>query len=361
MVRQKPTAAKPAKTARATKKTKAVKTINLALQGGGAHGAFTWGVLDALLEDGRLNFEGVSATSAGAMNAAVMAHGMHVGGAEKARELLESFWREISLSGQMFGGGAAASPFLKFWGNDAASLGSFEMFSSMFSPYQFNPLNINPLREVLEKIINVRHINECRSMRLFITATDIRTGLPEIFENEDVTIDALLASAGLPLLFQAVEIKGHAYWDGGYMGNPSLWPLFYRARSADILLVHVNPVRRDQIPRDPASIENRLNEITFNAALLKELRAIDFVKKLLSQDMLKDEYKDRYKDILFHAVRADDVMQDLSATSKYNTDWAFLKTLRDKGRHKAQDWLSAHFDDVGRRASVDIRKDYLTA
>lgn len=340
-----------------TKKTK-TKKINLALQGGGSHGAFTWGVLDALLEDGRLSFDGVSATSAGAMNAAVLAHGIHKGGNEKARELLEDFWREISHSGGIFGGNND-NPMFRFWGGDVAAHTLFETFSSTFSPYQFNPLNINPLRTVLEKIIDVDMINECKELHLFITATDIRSGLPRVFENKEVTIDALLASAALPMLFQATEINGDAYWDGGYMGNPSLWPLFYRSDCSDILLVHVNPIWRDEIPKDPVAIESRLNEITFNAALLKELRAIAFVKKLLNKDMLKEEYQHKYKDILMHAIRADDVMRDLPGGSKYLTNWEFLSDLRDKGRAEAQKWLKASFQDVGERASVDIEAEYL--
>jgi NTE family protein len=340
------------------KKKSSKKTINLALQGGGAHGAFTWGVLDELLQDERLDFEGVSATSAGAMNAAALAQGMQIGGVEKARELLEEFWREVSRKSSIFSGGQD-NPFMKIWGGETASYNMFESFANAFSPYQFNPLNINPLRDVLEKVIDFEHVNACKHMRLFITATNVRTGTAKIFENEDLTIDALLASAALPLLFQATEINGQAYWDGGYMGNPALWPMFYKTKSRDILLVHVNPVRRDEIPKDPISIENRLDEITFNSALLGELRAIDFVKKLIEDDMLKDEHKGSYKDILLHAIRADTVMNGLSVASKYNTDWSFLKSLRDHGRQEAKKWIKIHFEDVGVRASVDIGRDYL--
>jgi NTE family protein len=336
----------------------AKKKINLALQGGGAHGAFTWGVLDALLEDDRLDFEGVSATSAGAMNAAALAQGLHQGGATKAREILEAFWREISSSSAIFGGGQN-NPFMKFWGNETASYNIFEAFSNAFSPYQFNPLNINPLRDALANTIDFKDVQACESLRLFITATDVRTGASKIFENEDVTIDAVLASACLPLLFQAVEIKGHAYWDGGYLGNPSLWPLFYRAKSRDILLVHVNPIHRHDVPKDPMTIESRLDEITFNSALMGELRAIDFVKKLINENMLKDEYKDDYKDILLHAVRADAALSGLPVSSKFNTDWSFLKELRDHGRTEAHKWLKIHFKDIGEHSSVDIARDYL--
>jgi NTE family protein len=212
---------------------------------------------------------------------------------------------------------------------------------------------------LLEERIDFDTIHRCDCLKLFIAATNVRTGAPKIFENEQVTIEALLASACLPQLFQAVEIDGEAYWDGGYVGNPSLWPLFYHAQCRDILLVHVNPINRDQTPKTMPEIENRLNEITFNAALLKELRSIDFVKKLVHDDMLKDEYKDQYKDILLHSIRTDDVMSDLDVDSKADTDWSFLTGLRDLGRVEAQKWLSAHFADIGKKATVEIQKDYL--
>ncbi len=350
-----------------TKTTPKKKTINLALQGGGAHGAFTWGVLDALLEDGRIDFEGVSATSAGAMNAAALAYGKTKGDSETAREVLENFWHEVSRKSSIFSQpknphfdiGALFNPWMSEWTQNNVSF--MESLTRSISPYQFNPLNLNLLKDVLEKTIDFDHVHACDCMKLFITTTDVQSGLPKIFENQDVTQEVLLASAALPTLFQAVEIKGRHYWDGGYLGNPSLWPLFYHAQSRDILLVHVNPIKRDEIPKDSQSIDNRLNEITFNASLLKELRAIDFVQKLLHEDMLKDEHKDRYKDILLHAIRADDVMRDLSATSKFDTDWSFLTDLRDSGRKEAKIWLKNHFKDLNKRASVDIQKDYLAA
>lgn len=341
------------------KKKKSRKTVNLALQGGGSHGAFTWGVLDALLEDDRLDFDGISATSAGAMNAAALACGYSKGGPEAAREMLERFWREISRAGAFFRP-FNSSAFTRFWNlENTPAYAMIEGVMNSISPYQFNPLNMNPLRDVLEKIIDFEEVHACECVNLFITATNVRTGNPRVFENREVTIEALLASACLPLLFQAVEIGGEAYWDGGYMGNPSLWPLFYRTQSRDILLVHVNPIIRTDIPRDAAAIEDRLNEITFNSSLLKELRAVDFVKRLIEEDMLKDEYKDRYKDMLLHAIRADDVLCDLSVSSKYDTDWSFLMSLRDLGRVEGKRWLETSFSNVGRRASIDIHEDYL--
>lgn len=345
------------------------KTLNLALQGGGAHGAFTWGVLDYFLEDGRLDFEGVSATSAGAMNAVALAYGKSIGGNDKAREVLENFWREISDSGAFYTQ-SRKNPFdllqqsfdyipgFKAFG-ESTNFAMFETMRNTFSPYQLNPLNLNPLKDVLDKIIDFDEIHKCECLQLFISATDVQHGTSKIFSNAEVTQDVVLASACLPFLFQAQEIDGRAYWDGGYMGNPALWPLFYNAKSRDILIVHINPITREDIPKEAYTIENRINEITFNTALMKELRAIAFVKKLIRDDMLKDEYKDQYKDVLLHAIRADDVMKEYAIASKFNTDWSFLQDLRDKGRAEAKKWLRANYKYVNEKASVDIEKDYL--
>jgi len=252
------------------------------------------------------------------------------------------------------------NPFMPHWSlTNSPAFSIFESFTHALSPYQFNPLNFNPLKDVIERVIDFDAVHDCDCLKLFITATDVERGTAEVFENRDVDINVLLASAALPFLFHAVEIKGRHYWDGGYMGNPSLWPLFYKSKARDILMVHVNPIVREELPRESYTIENRINEITFNASLIKELRAIEFVKKLIHEDMLKDEYKDDYSDILFHAIRADKVLCDLSIASKFDTDWNFLKYLRDLGREQAKLWLAAHFNEIGVDSSVDIRKDYL--
>ena len=345
------------------------KTINLALQGGGSHGAFTWGVIDYFLEDGRLDFEGVTATSAGAMNAAALAHGKAVGGNDGAREALENFWQETSKAGAMFSPvkrtpveqAAALNPWMPNWSlENSPFFAMFEGLTHAVSPYQFNPMNFNILKDILEKTIDFDVLQACDCLNIFINATNVRNGTAKVFSNKDVTIDVLLAAAALPFLFQAVEIDGEAYWDGGYMGNPSLWPLFYHAKCRDILVIHVNPIHRDEIPKESYTIENRINEITFNSAFLKEMRSIAFVKKLINEDMLKDEYKNQYKDVLLHAVRADDVLCSLSIASKFDTDWGFLTYLRDLGREEGKNWLDKHYKDVGERSSVDIEKDYLS-
>ncbi len=344
------------------------KTINLALQGGGAHGAFTWGVLDYFLEDGRLDFEGVTATSAGAMNAAALAYGKSAGGPNMAREVMERFWRDVSAHGAFYSPIKnnpleMLSDFNPFGGGwpfgESANYAMFETMRNTFSPYQFNPLNLNPLRDVLERIIDFDEIHKCDCLKLFISATNVEKGTSKIFENEEVTLDVLMASACLPFLFQAQNIDGDDYWDGGYMGNPALWPLFYKAKCRDILIVHINPITRADLPTEAYAIENRINEITFNTALMKELRAISFVKKLINEDMLKDEYKDQYKDVLLHAIRADKVMENYSIASKFDTDWVFLSELRDKGREEGKLWLKKNYDKIGCKASVDIEKDYL--
>ncbi len=354
------------------------KKINLALQGGGAHGAYTWGVLDYLMEDGRLDIEGITATSAGAMNAAALAHGRSEGGYPRAREMLESFWREVSNAGLLYSPvrktpwsgfeemTAMFNPFAQnfasnFGGGHAAAFAMLEAMKSSISPYQFNPLDINPLRDILEKSIDFEEIHLCECTKLFISATNVRTGTQKIFKNKEVSIDVLMASAALPFLFQAVEIDGEDYWDGGYMGNPALWPLFYEAESRDILIVHVNPIERPEIPKEAYTIENRVNEITFNGSLIKELRSIAFVKKLVEEKMLKDKYRNDYKNVLIHAIRTDDVMCDLSIASKFDTDWGFLCELRDLGREQARLWLGKNYSNINKIDTVDIHADYLNS
>lgn len=338
------------------------KRVNLALQGGGAHGAFGWGVLDYLLEDGRIAFDGVSATSAGAMNAAVMAYGMSQGGPDLAREKLESFWRAVSRAGGLLsiGTGPALDQFKD--AADAASWAGFAWLDAMTrasTPYDFNPFNLNPLRDILEDLVDFDALRACPHTNLFVCATNVRTGKAKIFKTRNINSDVVLASACLPLLYQAVEIDGEHYWDGGFMGNPSLWPLFYSAESRDIVVVHLNPMERPALPVRPAEIANRINEISFNSSLLKEMRAIAFVQRLISQDMLRDEHKHRYRHVLFHSIRCDKSLRDLSVASKYNTNWAFLQDLRDRGREVARNWLDASWSAINERSTVDLQAEFL--
>lgn len=337
----------------------ATRSVNLALQGGGAHGAFTWGVLDRLLEDERLSFEGISATSAGAMNATVCAYGLAEGGREGARKALAAFWRRVSHA-------ASFTPlqptFLdRVTGNRnlewSPAFLMLDLMSRLMSPYQFNPFNINPLREALVQSVDFDVLSQARcKVKLFITATNVATGKIKVFENPEITPDAVLASSCLPFLFQAVEIDGEHYWDGGYMGNPAIYPLIYHCDSRDVVIVHVNPMSRPHIPHTAMEIMNRINEISFNSSLMREMRAISFVTRLIEEGELDSSSMRR---MLLHEISAEEVMAELSVTSKLNADWAFLTDLRDVGRARAETWLQAHFDNLGRDSTVDIRAKYL--
>ncbi|NHK28964.1 patatin-like phospholipase family protein [Parvularcula flava] len=338
------------------------KLIDLALQGGGAHGAFAWGVLDYLLEDDRIDFAGITAASAGAMNAAVMCYGLAEGGPEAARKHLDRFWYEISQIKSHLG--IFSNPLLDHVPElqrmtDWLSYTMMESFVHAISPYQFNPLKINPLRDILTEIVDFDVLQHCEMTRLYISATNVRTGRVKVFQTRDVTADVIMASACLPYLYQAVEIDGEAYWDGGFSGNPPLFPLFYDRATRDLLVVHINPIRRDDVPKTSTEINNRINEISFNSSLLKEMRAVAFVQRLLNEDMLKDEYRDRYSNILFHSIRADKVLRDLSIASKYNTNWHFFEDLKMRGRETAKLWLNQSYDRIGRESTVDLHAEFL--
>ena len=333
------------------------KRINMALQGGGAHGAFGWGVMDKFLEDGRVEIEGLSGTSAGSMNAVVYAYGK-LKGNDGAREALHDFWKAISDAGQKYA--------IKKMPWDAGTVPKenplADMMKSMmssFSPYQMNPMNYNPLRDVLEQQVDFAELERSQLTKLFICATNVRTGKVKIFHTPEVTADVVLASACLPQVFQAVEINGEHYWDGGYMGNPVLYPLFYYTESRDVVILHINPIERPGPPTTSADIANRLNEITFNSSLIKELRSVYFVQKLLDDGWIKDEHRDKLKYVLIHSVRADNAMSDLSSASKMSSDWGFLTMLRDRGRALAAEWLTHNFEHLGVRSTVDLKREFL--
>ena len=335
------------------------KMVNLALQGGGAHGAFTWGVLDRLLDEDRLGFEGVVATSAGAMNAAVLAYGLSLGGRRGAQNALENFWRRVSHAAAF--GPLQPMPWEKWTGsksleNSPAFL-VFDMITRVMSPYQFNPFNYNPLRNVLEQSIDVDALRMAMCpLKINVCATNVRTGKVKVFSNDEISIDAIMASACLPFLFQAVEIDGEAYWDGGYMGNPAIFPLIYSCESPDIVIVHINPIERMDLPKSAFDILNRINEISFNSSLLREMRAIAFVTKLIDREITCDL---DLKRVFVHGIADDEIMQSLSAASKLNADWEALTDLRDRGRTSADEWLKTNYDAIGNRSSVDIESRYL--
>jgi NTE family protein len=333
------------------------KPINLALQGGGAHGAYTWGVLDRLLEDGRLTIEGISGTSAGAMNAVVLADGWARGKADGARERLAEFWKAISRESGIPGAShAVIDSIFGFWklpGMDR--FGMMNAFSQVSSPYTFNPLNINPLRDTLERLVDFEQVHACTDLKLFISATNVRTGKIKLFRGTDVTADAIMASACLPLVFQAVEIDGEAYWDGGYMGNPALYPFFTETSCQDIMLVQINPIFRDEIPTTSNDIAERINEITFNASMLREFRAIDFVNRLLDERRLDQEQYSRNR---MHRIDADEALKKFGSSTKMDTSWRFFQQLHDIGRESADEWLEAHFDAIGSHSTLDLREAF---
>lgn len=336
--------------------TQRAKPVSLALQGGGAHGAFSWGVLDRILEDQRIDPRAITATSAGAMNAAAFAMGRARNGVDGAREALEAFWRAVSRAGSAF------SPVSRL----TSGLGGFgqifpwiDALSRVTSPYDLNPFNINPLGDIVDKQIDFEAVRACAETELFIAATCVTTGRARVFHDAQVTREAVLASACLPFLYQAVEIDGAPYWDGGFTGNPALWPLFYADTPADLVIVHINPLNRPGTPKSAADIMNRVNEITFNASLMAELRAIAFVKKLIGGDLLKDPQKTRLRDILVHSIKADEAMLAYPASTKYDTSWRFLTELRDLGREAAGAWLDENVEAVGARSTIDLRGEFL--
>jgi NTE family protein len=325
--------------------------VDFALQGGGAHGAFTWGVLDRLLEEAWLRIDGISGTSAGAMNAAVLIDGYADNGADGARAALENFWRRVSRA-------ALLSPLrrtpldmlLGRWTLDHSPVFvAMDLMARLFSPYDLSPGGANPLRDILAETIDFDRLAQA-SIKLFVTATNVRTGRGRVFRNSEITPDVLLASACLPTLFQAIEIDGESYWDGGYSGNPTITPLVRECRSQDTILVQINPVERPGLPRSARDILNRLNEVSFNAVLLKELRMIALLRQVAQPDNSESA---KWADMRIHRISSD-VMVELGYSSKLNAEWEFLCMLRDEGRRAGDAFLSTHHDDLGRRSTFDL-------
>lgn len=329
-------------------------SVDLALQGGGAHGAFAWGVLDRLLEEPWILIDGISGTSAGAMNAAVLSDGFAAGGAEGARGALERFWRRVSDA-------ALLSPLrrtpldalLGLWTLDnSPAFMAMEFASRVFSPYDLNPMAYNPLRDILAQSIDFGRL-AASPIRVFVTATNVHSGRPRVFRNEDLSPDALLASACLPMMFQAVEIEGQAYWDGGYSGNPTMSPLVRECSAHDTILVQINPVERPGIPRTARDILSRVNEISFNAPLLKELRMIALLRQIADPGKTEGAL---WASMRLHRITSQKML-DLGYSSKLNAEWEFLLLLRDEGRHCADEFLIRHGTDLAHRATFDL--DYL--
>jgi NTE family protein len=325
--------------------------VDLALQGGGSHGAFTWGVLDRLLEEPWLRIDGISGTSAGAMNGAVLVAGFAAGGADGARSALDAFWKRVSHSARF--SPIRRSPLdimLGRWTLDTSPFYlAFDLASRVFSPYDLSPRGSNPLRDVLADSVDFDQVKRA-PIRLFVTATNVRTGRGRVFRNAEITPDVLLASACLPTLFQAIEIEGEPYWDGGYSGNPTITPLVRECKSRDTLLVAVNPVERPGTPRSAREILDRLNEVSFNATLLKELRMIALLRQVADPGSSEGA---QWANMRIHLI-ASSVLPTLGASSKFNAEWDFLCMLRDEGRRSAEAFLSTHAGNLGKRSSIDL-------
>ena len=333
------------------KRDSAPLLVDLALQGGGAHGAFTWGVLDRLMEEPGLQIEGISGTSAGAMNAAVLISGQAAGGADGAKAALEQFWKRVSDA-------ALLSPFrrtpldvmLGRWTLDTSPIFvTLDLMARIFSPYDLNPHGANPLRDILADCIDFWRVAKSQ-VKLFVTATNVHTGRGHIFRNAELTPEVLLASACLPTLFQAIEIDGEAYWDGGYAGNPTITPLIQECSSSDTILVQVNPIERPGTPRSARDIINRVNEVSFNATLLKELRMMAVLRQVADPGNSEGA---RWAEMRIHRISSA-TMTELGYSSKLNAEWDFFVMLRNEGRRSAEAFLAAHGGDLGARSTLDL-------
>jgi len=337
-------------TADIVESTRAPILVDFALQGGGAHGAFTWGVLDRLLEEPWLRIDGISGTSAGSMNAAVLVHGYGENGASGARRELENFWRRVSRA-------ALLSPLrrtpldvlLGRWTLDhSPAFVAMDLLARLFSPYDIGP-GANPLCDILTETVDFDRLTRA-TIKLFVTATNVRTGRGRVFRNSEITPDVLLASACLPTMFQAVEIDGESYWDGGYSGNPTITPLVGECESKDTILVQINPVERSGLPRSARDILNRLNEVSFNAVLLKELRMIALLRQVAQPDNSESA---KWAGMRIHRISSE-MMVELGYSSKLNAEWEFLCMLRDEGRRAGDAFLRDHHEDLGRRSTFDL-------
>jgi NTE family protein len=340
----------------ATKSARAkTKTVNLGLQGGGSHGAFTWGVLDRLLEEDRISFEGVTASSAGAVNAVVLAHGLTVGGRDEARDSLRRFWRRMSEKASH--GLLRPSPLDNLSGNFGLERSPgyliMDAVSYFTSPYLYNPLNYNPLRVVLEEIVDFERLRRDPAIKLFLCATNVRTGKVKVFKVDELGPDHVLASTCLPLLMHAVEIDGEVYWDGGFSGNPAIFPLVYECQSRDVVMVHLTPAERPEVPFTSHEIMNRMQEIGFNAALIREMRAVAFINKRVGEGKMRGG-----KEMLIHVIEAEDVIREFPGSSRLNNSWDFLMHLHDVGRKRADAWLTDNFAELGQASTVDLEEKY---
>ncbi len=335
---------------------RANKSVSLALQGGGSHGAFTWGVLDALLEDGRLQFDGVSGASAGAMNAVAMGQGFSQSedaaqARKAARESLADFWQRIAKMGDA---SKLHIGWMQLWMSGWRAAGMAP--SSGLSPSQANPLDINPLRKLLQQLIDFKAVGELTAPKIYVSATHVKSGKAEIFSGKQLSESTVMASACLPNLFRSVEIRGEHYWDGGFSGNPALQPLIYHNQCSDIVLIQINPIERNTVPETASDITDRVNELTFNASLLSQMRSIDLVNRFIERGYLPS---DRYRTVRLHRIDGGEALEAYPASTKARVDGKLIEALFELGRECGVRWLKKHFDDVGHKTTINISKDYL--
>jgi len=340
---------------------KPANVINLALQGGGSHGAFTWGVLDYLLEDGRLEFEGVSGASSGAMNAAIMASGLAKGGNDAARTALRKFWERLSSEfSDVFSTPFYTSLLDMFDQSENQAVTNYLSLTDSFSPYQLNPLDMNPLRELVAESVDIEYLKRSCPVKLYIAATNVKTGKLKIFENAELSIDALMASACLPSLHHAVEIDGESYWDGGYSGNPPVFPLIFSCQAQDIVIVMLHPLEIGETPTTAEEIRNRAAELSFNSAFLREMRAIAMSKKMIEKNWLHSgKLEDRMHKIYIHLIENQQLSTRYRSRSRYNTLPSFIDLFYREGYNTAQAWLENNLENLGKQSSIDLETLFL--
>jgi NTE family protein len=329
------------------------KQVNLALQGGGSHGAFTWGVLERLMSDRRLYIAGLSGTSAGAMNAVVMADGFIKDRRNGAIAAIREFWERVAKTGLFNDRMMAAWKMMSGKDNleGAPHFLMFDIITRLFSPYELNPMDYNPLLTIIEDLIDFEELRRHDELKLFVTATNVKTGKPRVFTTSEMTAQVLMASACLPLMFKAVEIDGDYYWDGGYMGNPMIYPLVHECESKDVLIIQINPLRRDDVPTSARDILNRLNELSFNTAIVREMRGFATITQLIESGELNNHH---YAEVNFHMIEAQDDLAGFGASSKFNTDIVFLEDLRQRGWNAADRWLDKNYHHLGVQSSFDV-------
>lgn len=335
------------------------KKVSIALQGGGSHGAFSWGVLDRLLEDGRFEIEGLTGTSAGGMNAVAVAQGLIKGGNQGAREELKAFWQKISESGKnspLNQRGPIDKALGKYTMYHSPGFVIFDYLSRMFSPYELNPLQIDPLKDVIVKSFDFDAIRKSKLVKLYLCATHVRTGKLRIFDTQEMSVEALQATACLPTIHSAVKVDGEYYWDGGFIGNPVFFPLIYDCETADIILIQLNPTVRDKLPTTAREIADRLNEVTNNASVVREMRAISLISDLIDQGELDAK---KHKRVHMHVIEDEEVFAELGWSSKLNTEWEFFMHLFEKGRLAADKWIKENYEHVGKKTTAPMREHFV--